>query len=642
MSEPSVTPYGAWESPITSEVTVEEFVFPYQISIKDDAIYWIEMRSLEGGRNVIVRRSASGTTRDCTPAEFNARNKVHEYGGGDYVVKDGAIYFSNFEDQRLYRHRIGEEPFPITAPGNMRYADGIVDPNRSRLICVRQDQSGKDEPVNELVSVNLENMGIGETLVAGNDFYSSPRLSPDGARLAWLTWNHPNMPWDGTELWTGKFLDNGTLGKVEQVAGGVDESIFEPEWSPDGILHFVSDRSGWWNLYRWRNGGVEPLVEIEAEFGKPQWIFGNTLYGFDTAERIICAFNQMGFWHLARLDTRTRKLEEIETPYSEIWQVAVGSNQIVFLGSSPAETVSVVRVDPAGRDLEVLRRGRKVTIDPGYFSMPETIEFPTTGGRSAYGYYYAPRNPDYVAPGDEKPPLIVISHGGPTGSTTIALRYEIQYWTSRGFAVLDVNYGGSTGYGRAYRERLEGQWGIVDVDDCTNGARYLAEQGKVDSSRMAITGGSAGGYTTLAALTFRDTFTAGASHFGISDLVAMTEKTHKFESRYLDKLVGAYPEKAAIYRERSPINYVDRLSCPIILFQGLEDEIVPPDQSERMFESMRSRGIPTAYFPFEGEQHGFRRAENKRRSMDAELYFYSKIFRFELAEEIEPVKIENL
>lgn len=642
MTELIVAPYGAWKSPITSELAVGEFVYPHQISIEDDQVYWIESRPLESGREVIVRWSPGGTPQDCTPEGFNARTRVHEYGGGDYVVKDGVIYFSNFEDQGLYHHQIGTEPRPVTSHEDIRYADGIVDPDRSKLICVREVHTGSGEPINELVAVDLGRVGVGEPLVSGNDFYSSPRLSPDGAQLAWLTWNHPNMPWDGTELWVGEFLVDGSLGKVERVAGASDESIFEPEWSPDGTLHFVSDRTGWWNLYRWRNGEVEPLAEMEAEFGLPQWTFSRTLYGFETDERIICAFNKMGVWHLARLDTETKTLEEIETPYSEIWQVAVSSNQIVFSGSSPMEPISVVRLDFTGRQLEVLHRSRKVTIDAGYFSMPQAIEFPTEGGRTAFGFYYPPQNRDYVAPSDEKPPLIVMSHGGPTSSTAIALRYGIQYWTSRGFTVLDVNYGGSTGYGRAFRERLEGQWGIVDVDDCAFGAQYLVEQGKIDGSRMAITGGSAGGYTTLAALTFRDIFTAGASHFGVSDLESLVKHTHKFESRYLDKLIGPYPQEAAIYRERSPIHFIDRLSCPIILFQGLEDEIVPPDQSERMFESVRAKGIPTAYLPFEGEQHGFRRAENQRRAMDAELYFYSKIFGFELAEKIEPVKIENL
>lgn len=642
MSNPEVTPYGSWRSPITSEVAVAEFVYPHQISIEGNELYWIEMRSLEGGRSVIVRRSPSGELVDCTPDGYNARTKVHEYGGGDYLVSDGTIYFSNFEDQRLYRQDRDSEPKPVTAPADMRYADGVIDQKRSRLIVVREDHTSEGETTNSLVSIDLQRPGVGSLLASGYDFYSSPRLSPDGSRLAWLSWNHPNMPWDGTELWVGKILDNGALGNLEQIAGGPDESLVQPEWSPDGSLYFVSDRTGWWNLYRWSAGKVEALLEMEAEFGVPQWTFGDALYGFESAEQIICGINRIGTWQLARLDVGSMSLEELKTPYSEIFEIRVGSRFVVFLGSSPTEPLSVVKLDLASNQLEVLRRGREVTIDSAYFSMPESVEFPTSGGRTAYGFYYAPQNPKHIGPSDEKPPLIVMSHGGPTGSTAIALRYGIQYWTSRGFAVLDVNYGGSTGYGRAYRESLTGQWGIVDVEDCIAGARYLVNRGDVDGERLAITGGSAGGFTTLAALTFHDTFTAGASHFGISDLETMTKDTHKFESRYLDKLVGPYPEKAEVYRSRSPIHFVDRLSCPIILFQGLEDEIVPPDQSERMFEAVRSKGIPAAYLAFASEQHGFRRAENQKRAMDGELYFYSKVFGFELADEIEPVEIENL
>jgi dipeptidyl aminopeptidase/acylaminoacyl peptidase len=524
----------------------------------------------------------------------------------------------------------------------MRYADGKFDQLRSRIIYVREDHTGPGEAVNTLVGIGLEQGGVGEVLVSGSDFYSSPRLSPDGSKLAWLSWNHPNMPWDGTELWVADIAESGTLEGAQLVAGSTEESIFQPEWSPDGVLHFVSDRNGWWNLYRWSGGEAEPLLEMEAEFGAPQWLFGWKRYDFESAEKIICTYKQMGSSHLARLDTGSKQLELIETPYSTIWEVWVRSGEAVFIAGSPTEPSSVVKLDLESHQIEVLRRGREVTIDAGYFSMPESIEFPTEGGRTAYAIYYPPRNQDFTGPQDEKPPLVVMSHGGPTGSTSTVLDYDIQYLTSRGIAVVDVNYGGSTGYGRKYRERLDSEWGVVDVDDCVNAAKYLADRGIVDGDKLAINGGSAGGYTTLAALTFRDVFSAGASHFGISDLETMTQDTHKFESRYLDRLVGPYPERADIYRERSPIHFIDQLTTPIILLQGLEDEIVPPDQSEKMFEAVRAKGIPTAYLPFEGEQHGFRKAENVKRALEAELYFYSKVFGFDLADEIEPVAIANL
>ncbi len=646
MAEPKVAPYGSWKSPITSDLIVAETIRLGQIALDGQDVYWVESRPTEGGRYVIVRRTSDGRMTDVTPLPFNARTRVHEYGGGAFVVADGqavAVYFSDFADQRLYRQDAGAEPRPITPEASLRYADGVIVPRRGRMICIREDHTNSErEAVNAIVSLDLEGGDSGQVLVSGNDFYSSPRLSPDGSRLAWLTWNHPNMPWNGTELWVGELRADGSLGQAERVAGGEEESIFQPEWSPDGVLHFVSDRTGWWNLYRWRDGQVEPLVEMEAEFGLPQWIFGMSIYAFESARRIICAYTQQGTWRLASLDTTTGKLEPIETPYTEIEYVRAAPGRAVFLAGSPTEPLSIIQLDLATRRLEVLRRSGEIAIDPEYLSIPQEIEFPTENGLTAHAFFYAPKNRDYVAPSGERPPLLVIIHGGPTGATSSTLSLGIQYWTSRGMAVLDVNYGGSTGYGRAYRQRLEGQWGVVDVDDCVNGARYLVERDEVDENRLAIRGGSAGGYTTLSALTFRDIFKAGASYYGISDLEALAKDTHKFESRYLDRLVGPYPERRDLYKERSPIHFTHRLSCPMILFQGLEDKVVPPNQAETMFEAVRAKGLPVAYLPFEGEQHGFRRAENIKRALDAELYFYSKVFGFELADPVEPVSIENL
>jgi dipeptidyl aminopeptidase/acylaminoacyl peptidase len=450
------------------------------------------------------------------------------------------------------------------------------------------------------------------------------------------------MPWDGTELWVAELDESGSVSSAKLVAGGLEESIFQPEWSPDGILYFVSDRSGWWNLYRWRDGRIEHLVAMEAEFGRPQWIFGMTTYAFESASRIVCSLGRRGTWQLASLEIASRRLTPIETPYTEVVNVRAAPGRAVFLGGSPTEGMSVVQLDLASSRVEVLRSSTDAAVDARYLSRPEPIEFPTEGGLTAHALFYPPRNGDYTAPSGERPPLMVKSHGGPTSAVSSVLNLGIQYWTSRGIAVLDVNYGGSTGYGRPYRNRLRGQWGIVDVDDCINGAVYLVERGDVDGERLAIAGGSAGGYTTLCALTFRDFFGAGASHFGVSDLEALETETHKFESHYSDLLVGPYPERADLYRERSPVNYTERLSCPVIFFQGLEDKIVLPNQAERMVEALRAKGVPVAYLPFEGEQHGFRRAENISRALDAELCFYSRIFGFPLAEPVEPVAIENL
>jgi dipeptidyl aminopeptidase/acylaminoacyl peptidase len=643
MAETEIAPYGSWKSPITSDLIVKGSIGVGQVTLDGEDIYWSEMRPSEGGRSCIVRRTPDGATRDMTPRSLNARTRVHEYGGGDYSVSNSTIYFSNFADQRLYKQSGSSEPEPLTPEAEMRYAEAVIDSQRKRLICVREDHTGGGEAVNTLVSINLEDGSEISVIVSGNDFYSSPRLSPDGKHLAWLTWNHPNMPWDGTDLWVGEIGDDGALGGGEKIAGGIEESIFQPEWSPDGTLYFVSDRSGWWNLYRRQEDGrVESVHEMEAEFGMPQWVFGISMYAFESAERIICSYIEKGNSRLASLETTSGKFEPIETPHTDITSVHARSGEVVFRGGSPTEPASVVQLDLKTERIEVLRRSNDLEIDPDYFSIPQAIEFPTEDGKTAHAFFYPPRNRDSAAPEGELPPLLVKSHGGPTSAATTTLALGIQYWTSRGIGVLDVNYGGSTGYGRDYRKRLNDRWGIVDVDDCANGARYLVERGLADGNRLMITGGSAGGYTTLCALTFRDRFKAGASHYGVSDCEALAKETHKFESRYLDRLIGPYPERADLYRERSPVHYVDRLSCPVIFFQGLEDKIVLPNQAEMMVDALRAKGLPVAYVPFEGEQHGFRRAENIKRALDGEIYFYSRIFGFDLADDVEPVQIDNL
>jgi dipeptidyl aminopeptidase/acylaminoacyl peptidase len=643
MSEPLVAPYGSWKSPISAEVVIAEMVGLSSIALDGEDVYWLEMRPEEGGRYRVVRRSPTGQTTDVTPAAFNVRTRVHEYGGGSYAVAAGTVYFSNWDDQRLYRQDLGCEPRAITPEARLRYADGTIDGRRGRMLCVCEDHSAPgQEAVNSLVALDLEGKRQRRVLAAGNDFYASPRLSPDGSHVAWLTWNHPNMPWDGTELWLGSLADDGTLLDSRRVAGGEAESIFQPEWSPDGTLYFASDRTGWWNLCRWSDGHVEPLCAMEAEFGLPQWVFGMSTYAFASKTSIICAYTQQGSWHLAKLDTVTGHLTSIDTPYTMITQVRATPRRALFLGGSPTESMAVVELDLGTGEHQVLRRTGQADVDRGYISIPEPVEFPTEKGLTAHAFFYAPRNRDNVGPPHERPPLLVISHGGPTGATDTTLDLGYQYWTSRGFAVLDVNYGGSTGYGRAYRQRLYGQWGIVDVDDCANAARYLVERGEVDGGRLIIRGGSAGGYTTLCALTFRELFAAGASYYGVSDLEALTKETHKFESRYLDQMVGPYPESRALYVERSPIHFSERLGCPVIFFQGLEDQVVPPNQAERLVEALQTKGVPVAYVPFEGEQHGFRRAENLKRALEAELSFYSQIFCFELADPVEPVAIDNL
>jgi len=634
-------PYGSWRSPITADLIVSASIGISQPRLAGSDVYWVESRPMERGRNVIVRRGPDGSHQDVLPPPFNARTRVHEYGGGDYVVDGEMVYFSNFADQRLYRTAPGVEPQALTREEGLRYADAVVDGRRRRLVCVREDHRRGGEPINTIVAVDLAS-GEETVLVQGNDFYASPRLSLDGSRLAWLSWGHPNMPWDGCRLFVADLDSRGGTADARLVAGGDSESVFQPEWSPDGSLWFVSDPSGWWNLYRWDGSKVEAMVPMAAEFGLPLWQFGMSTYDFAGSGRVVCAYCVQGSWRLAQIDAASGRLQDLETPFTAIASVRAANERVLFLGGAPDRPTALYSLDAASGEMDLLKAASDVRLDPGYISIPETIEFPTEGGTTAFGFYYPPRNKDFRGPAGEKPPLLVMSHGGPTAATSTRLALSIQYWTSRGIAVLDVNYGGSTGYGRAYRERLNGRWGIVDVDDCVNGARYLVQRGLVDGGRLAITGGSAGGYTTLAVLAFRDVFKAGASHYGIGDLEALARDTHKFESRYLDQLVGPYPERRDLYIERSPVHHLDGLNCPVIFFQGLEDVIVPPNQAEAMVDALRRKGVPVAYLAFEGEQHGFRQAPNIKRSIEAELYFYGRIFGFSPADAIEPVHIDNL
>lgn len=639
-------PFGSWPSPVTAALIAGATIRLGQLALRGDEILWSEGRPQEQGRNVLVQRAADGSLLDLNPWPFNVRTRAHEYGGGAFVALDelgkGGAVFSHYDDQQLYHVEPGGMPRQLTRDADQRYADALVDPTRRRLIAVREDhRAGAADAVATLVGIALDS-GAVEVLVQGHDFFSSPALSPDGRQLAWLSWDHPNMPWDGTELWLADVAADGSLGAARRVAGGAAESIFQPMWSPRGELHFVSDRSGWWNLYRLRGAAVQPLHPMEAEFGTPQWAFGMSTYGFDGAGRIVCCINQRGLSTLAILEPDSGRFDTLDTPFCAIEGLRVGADFAVFIGASATQPAAIVRLDLRTGAHEVLRASSTAEIDAAFVSRAEPISFPTEGGLQAHAFFYAPVNRDRCGPAGERPPLIVISHGGPTSASDAGFKWAHQYWTSRGFAIVDVNYGGSSGYGRAYRERLNGQWGVVDVDDSVNAARHLVARGAVNAERIAIRGGSAGGYTTLCALTFRNFFKAGASHYGIGDLEALATDTHKFESRYLDRLIGPYPAARALYRERSPIHHTERLASPMILFQGAEDKAVPPSQAQTMFDAVNAKGLPVAYLLFEGEQHGFRRAATIRRTLEAELYFYGKVFGFTPADAIEPVDIRNL
>ncbi|HWC43653.1 MAG TPA: S9 family peptidase [Actinomycetota bacterium] len=653
----TTAPYGAWASPISAELVAAGGVSLDEVRVAGDHVYWIEGRPLEGGRQVVCRArpgteaggpaAATAKAEDLVPEGFNARTRVHEYGGGAYALAGGTLFFSNFADQRLYRLDPGAgEPRPITpeppTPAAHRYADAQPAPDGRRLVCVRERHEG-GQVHNELVALPVDGGGPPVVLAAGRDFYASPRVSPDGRRLAWLEWDHPNMPWDGTELKLADLGADGLAGDPVPVAGGPEESVFQPEWSPDGVLHLASDRSGWWNLYRAGPAGLEPLHPAEEEFGHPQWVFGLSTYAFLPGGRIACIHGRGPMLRLGILEP-DGTLHDLDLPFSAYHppQLRAAGDRLACLAGGPTRASAVVLVDPAGSEPEVLRSSEDRDLDPGYLSVPEPVEFPTAGGRTAHALYYPPANRDFQGPAGERPPLVVASHGGPTAGVSSGLHIGYQYFASRGIAVVDVDYGGSTGYGRAYRKRLEGEWGIVDVQDCVAAAHHLAGRGDVDPARLAIRGGSAGGYTTLCALTFTDEFSAGASYYGVADAVALATDTHKFESRYLDRLIGPWPEAEARYRERSPIHFTDRLSCPVILLQGLEDAVVPPSQAEMMAAALDAKGIPYAYLPFEGEQHGFRQAAHIRRALEAEVYFYSRVFGFDLADPVEPVPIAHL
>jgi dipeptidyl aminopeptidase/acylaminoacyl peptidase len=643
MTEPderSSVPFGSWPTPITSELVVRAAVRLGRATIDGADLWWAESRPEEGGRTVIVRNGV-----DVLPPPWNARTAVHEYGGGAWWVAAGVLWFTDWSDQRLYRVEPGHDPMAITAapdvPRGDRYADGDVHPDGRSLVCVRERHpanGGPAEVVNEIVRMGATG-GEVEVMVSGPDFVSDPRWSADGTRLCWLEWDHPSMPWDET-----RFMVDGQL-----VAGGPGESISQPRWAADGQLWFISDRTGWWNLYRWSGAGsdVEPVVVMDAEIGGPQWVFGLSRYDLLSDGRVVLAYERDGFDRLALFDGGV--VTDLDVPAGAINSVDASGTDVVFVGASPTSEPQLywLRIDAASAavsNAEVVRPARDLGLDPSWFSVPEPIDFSSGGGRIAHGLFYAPTSAAYVGPPHERPPLIVMIHGGPTAAAAPTLDMSTQYWTSRGFAVVDVNYGGSTGYGREYRKLLDEQWGIVDVEDCQAAARWLVENDRVDAARLCITGGSAGGFTTLAALAFGNTFSAGASHYGVADLEALATDTHKFESRYLDGLIGPYPEQRDRYRDRSPIHHLEGFDRPLIVLQGLEDEVVPPAQAEMIVDALIAKGVPVAYVPFAGEQHGFRQAPNMRRALDSELSFYAQVLHFDLpaAEGIEAVQITNL
>lgn len=655
-------PYGSWKSPITASVVSGADKKLGGIAVAGDGrLVWIETRPEEGGRSVLVKEPEKSGDEpiDIIPSQFAARTLAQEYGGGAFFVFENTVIFSNYNDQRLFMQNIGGgSPMPLTPEYGgalVHFADGVYDSCFKRYLTVMEDyRQSSLNPTTRIVAVNIDEKNIGEPkeMVSGNDFYAFPRIDNTGTKMAWLEWSHPNMPWDKAQLWVGYFSEDGELHKRVCVAGGdpsLLESPSEPKWSPTGELFFVSDRNnGFWNIYKWNESKNEVILvySLEAEFTRPLWVFGISSYDFlgDEHHSIVCSYRQNGSSYLGILNHVKCSFSLIDTPFTDIGNVIAGSNCFYIEGASATHPTSVVKIDLDSNNNEVSlfsviwSSSADIAKYLSYFSSPEIVKFPTKTGQDAYAYFYPPSNPDYQAPLDEKPPLIVKSHGGPTAETRGVLDLNIQYWTSRGWAFVDVNYGGSTGYGREYRERLLGQWGVVDVNDCCGCAKFLSENGKVDERRLCITGRSAGGYTTLACLAFRETFKAGASLYGVADLSSLRADTHKFESHYIDNLVG--DEKA--YFERSPINFVDNFTCPVILFQGLDDKIVHPDQARKIYKALKDKGLPVALVEYEGEQHGFRKAENIKFTLEQQMLFFARtVGHFNVADPITPIKIDN-
>lgn len=636
-----ILPYGSWYSPVSSELITADSVSLDQVRVHADRLYWIECRPAEQGRNVIVAHH-SGNTVDLLPAPFNARSRTHEYGGGAYCVHKDTVYFVNDSDQDVYAVRTGGQPARITNTAHLRFADLVYDTGLNRLLCICEDH-GHDTtaPVNSLVAVDLLNGDV-TNLHQGHDFYASVKPSRIGNQIAWLCWDHPDMPWDSTELWLADSTKQGQLENSRLVAGGNGISIFQPEWSMDNELYFVSDDSGWWNIARKGQNSIVSVTREQSEFGLPQWVFGQSAYAFINRDHIVCTHISNGIGQLSLLNTTTNVLSRIDTPYNTFYSIAASESSAAIIAASETRLPEIIKIRLSDQKHDVIASSCNAAIDAACLSAGRHFSYKTRHNDEAHAIYYAPKNPDYRAPEDAHPPLIVVCHGGPTGATDTALDLRKQYWTSRGFAMVDVNYSGSTGYGRSYRERLSGNWGLRDVDDVCDAALYLADQGVVDKEKLIIKGSSAGGYTALAALTFHDTFSCGAIYYGISNLESLATDTHKFESRYLDNLIGPYPAQRQKYADRSPINFVEKLRCPVIFFQGLEDKVVPPSQAEHMVSALKHKGVAVSYVTFEHEQHGFRHAENIKKALEAELYFYSRIFGFTPADKLEPVPIDNL
>ncbi|WNG61724.1 S9 family peptidase [Archangium gephyra] len=650
-------PYGSWKSPITADMIAPQTLSLGEVAVDGDDVYWLEVRPSERGRHAIVRRSVDGTLTEVLPpagegrVAYSSHSLVYGHGGGSFAVSEGLVIFVNHAstglhvDQRLYRVNPGRTPVPLTPDtgGKHRFGDLVMDRTRNRVVCVREDwRNLKDgHPKTALVAVDLD--GQRQTVLAeGRDFYSSPTLSPNGRRMAWLAWDYPCMPWDGCELWVADVDELGTPHHPRLVAGGTTESIFQPEWSPQGELYFVSDRNNWWNLYRLQGRSVVTVLERKAEFGTAQWQLGMSTYAFISPRHVVCAFNEQGQWKLGRLDVVLGQFAEMTTPFTDVSQVRGGLATAYFVGGGPEQPASVVRLDMESGKPQVLKASTRMPEElVPYLSRCEPLHFPTTELGEAHAWYYPPTHPDHAAPAGEKPPLLIMNHGGPTASASTKLDWTIQYFTSRGFAVVDVNYRGSTGYGREYRLSLYGNWGVMDVDDCANAALRLVQEGKVDARRLVARGGGTGGYTTLSLLAFRDILRCGTSASAVTNLESLVEHAEKFEAHYMDQVLGPQPESRQLLQDRSPSLHLDNIKrSPVLFIQARLDGQTSQRETEEMMRKLRANGVATAMLPVDGEPYGPRITTDTKKALEAELAFYSQVMGLKLAETLEPVALE--
>ena len=649
---PARLAYGAWPSPISPADLAGATVGLDEIRVDDGRATWLELRPTEGGRSVLVGESDDGPV-DLLPPGWDVRTRAHEYGGGSYLCRGGVTWAASGADDRWYRVEPGAEPVPVTPepdrPRAERYADPDLSADAATLVLVRESHAPDGGVTHDLVAVPADGSGPPRRLLGGTDFVASPRLSADGRRLVAVTWDHPDMPWDATRLVVVDLDDQGEpVGEPRGVDGGPGVSVVAPAFGAGGRLHAVAEVGDLWHVVAYdepaeagEDWARTDLTPGAGEVGGPQWQFGLRPFGWTDDGRLVVVESSGGVMSLAVRET-DGGLRRLDLPFRAVRGASVvldGARALVG-GAGPSELLQVAAVDVATGAVTTLARSGDA---PPSEVVPaaRVVTFPTAGGRDAHAVHYAPRNGELTGLDGEAPPLVVMSHGGPTAQALPVLSTAVAFWTSRGFAVVDVNYGGSSGFGREYRDRLRGRWGFVDVQDCVAAAAWLAEQGLADPARTVIRGGSAGGYTTLRALTTTDAFAAGTSLFGVADLRALARDTHSFESRYLDGLVAPWPQEEDEYVRRSPLSHLDGLSCPVLVLQGLEDAVVPPAQAEAIVEAVAEKGLPHAYVAFEGEQHGFRLAASVRAAAEAELSFYGQVLGFEPAGDVPRLELSG-